>query len=98
MTYAGAIEYNENIVFTCREIDIEITNTYYKCYAPKGYNHDSYQKEGYTPIANITAAPSFTAVYNMFDCKKYDIVVDNADNPWTGKVIYARERYPTITQ
>ncbi len=96
MTYAGAIEHDENIVFTCREIK-DMTNTYNEYYAPKGFNHDSYKKDGFTPIANIIAALSFTAVHNMFDCTEYEIVVDDADNPWTGKVVYARERYPTIT-
>ncbi|RLG15819.1 MAG: hypothetical protein DRN71_00345 [Candidatus Nanohalarchaeota archaeon] len=86
-TYMSAIEYNPDTTFNCTDIKRMMT-TYNQRDGPKGYNADLFQD--HTAIANIIAAPSFSAVKDMFDCPRYDIIVLDEGTHYTGKVIYTK--------
>jgi len=101
MTYSGAIEYNPTTIYKCGDI-ARMMISYDKQHGPKGVSE--YLYPDHTPIANVIATQVFSDVYNMFDTsdcpegEDYNIVVIAAREPDTGYVVYARERYPTITQ
>ncbi len=61
-----------------------------------GYNHDTWTSQNYKPIDHITGIESTLEISMMYHCSRFDIaVIDADDHP--GKVVYAREKYPTIT-